>query len=174
MPDYISNHSGEDVDNAITKIKNLIDIVYPVGSIYISVNNVSPATFIGGTWEQINEKFLLAGSSTNYPYGSTGGAATVTLTASQMPKHGHGVYVWDNAGTTGNAWFYNASGTQTTHAGARLYNASASTWIASGSTAAAAGSGRGDPSGGTSLSGGGAAHNNMPPYLSVYMWKRTA
>ena len=71
-----------------------------------------------------------------------------TLTIDEMPKHGHGVYVWDNAGTTGNAWFYNGAN-KTTHNGARLYNSSASTWIASGSTASAAGSGRGDPSGGT-------------------------
>ena len=109
-----------------------------------------------------------------------------------MPSHGHLIYVWDNAGTTGNAYYFNGA-TQTTHTGARLYNASASTWIASGSTAAAAGSGRGDPSGGAAKVGGGTGHthtlsshthttpetntggaSSLPPYLVVYMWKRTA
>jgi hypothetical protein len=68
--------------------ENIINLVYPVGSIYMSVNNVSPATFIGGTWEQLKDRFLL-GAGSSYAAGSTGGAATHTLTTAQMPSHTH-------------------------------------------------------------------------------------
>ncbi|MGN0775384.1 MAG: phage baseplate protein [Candidatus Ventricola sp.] len=146
--------------------------IYPVGCIYMSVVSTSPASLFGGTWERLKDRFLL-GAGDSYAAGSSGGAATVALSLAQMPQHGHAVYVWDNAGTTGNAYYYNGQ-TKTTHTGARLYNSSASEWIASGSTASAAGSGRGDPSGGTNLVGSGSAHNNMPPYLAVYMWKRVS
>ena len=52
----------------------IVEAVYPIGSIYMSVNNVSPAMKFGGTWESINDKFLMCGGST-YGYGSTGGNA---------------------------------------------------------------------------------------------------
>lgn len=160
----------------------VLDKVYPIGSIYTSVNSTSPQTlFPGTTWERITGRFLLAatdngssgGNSTaSVVAGGTGGEASHILSVAELAQHGHQVFVWDNAGTTGNAWYYDGA-TQKTHTGARLYGASASTWIASGSTASAAGSGRGDPSGGTALVGSNTAHNNMPPYLSVYVWKRT-
>lgn len=150
-----------------------LSLVYPVGAIYMSINATSPETLFGfGTWERIKDTFLLSAGDT-YNAGSTGGSAKHTLTINEMPSHGHLVYVWDAAGTTGNAYYYNGA-TKTTHSGARIYNATSSTWVASGSEALVAGSGRGDPSGGTNLIGSGSAHNNMPPYLAVYMWKRTA
>lgn len=161
----------------------VLDKVYPVGSIYTSVNSTSPQTlFTGTTWERITGKFLLAatdggsagGNSTaSVVAGGTGGEASHVLSVAELAQHGHRVHVWDNAGTMANAWYYNGA-TKTTHTGARLYNAGSSTWIASGSTANAASSGQGDPSGGTNLIGSSTAHNNMPPYLSVYVWKRTA
>lgn len=51
--------------------------IYPVGSIYMSVNNVNPSTVFGGTWQQIKDKFLLACGDT-YNNGATGGSATHT------------------------------------------------------------------------------------------------
>src|SRR5574344_2262482 len=71
---------------------------YPIGSIYISVNNTNPTTYFGGTWEQIKDKFLLcAGDS--YTAGSTGGNKTHyhsteshTLTINEIPSHGHTLY----------------------------------------------------------------------------------
>ena len=77
----------------------VFNVVYPVGSIYMSANNVNPSTLFGGTWEPINGKFLLA-SSSGREAGTTGGAETVnytpagsvgnhTLTASEMPAHTH-------------------------------------------------------------------------------------
>lgn len=150
----------------------LLNAAYPVGSIYISVSETSPNTLFGGTWERLKDRFLLAVGD-SYAAGATGGEAAHTLTVDEMPSHGHAVHVWDDAGTTGNAYYYSGT-TKKTHTGARLYNGTASSWVASGSTASAAQEGRGDVSGGTELVGGSAAHNNMPPYLAVYMWKRTA
>ena len=67
----------------------LLNLVYPVGSIYWSSNNTNPGTLFGGTWAQIKDKFILAAGD-SYTNGATGGAATVTLTVSNMPSHKHG------------------------------------------------------------------------------------
>ena len=66
----------------------LLNLVYPVGSIYWSSNNINPATLFGGTWAQIKDRFILAAGD-SYSNGATGGAATVTLTVSNMPSHSH-------------------------------------------------------------------------------------
>lgn len=72
----------------------LLSKVYPVGAIYISVNNVNPGTLFGGTWEQIKDQFLLS-SGNSYAVGTTGGSATTTLAIDNIPSHNH-------TGTTGN------------------------------------------------------------------------
>lgn len=69
---------------------NLLEVVYPIGSIYQSTKNLSPASIVGGTWEQITEKFLFAAGST-YMAGETGGEATHALSIAEMPAHTHGV-----------------------------------------------------------------------------------
>lgn len=63
---------------------NLMDIVYPVGSVYISFHSTSPASSIGGTWSQITGKVLRASTNTN-----TGGEDTHTLSIDEMPAHNH-------------------------------------------------------------------------------------
>ncbi len=116
---------------------------YPIGSIYMSVNNINPSEFFGGTWEQIKDRFLLSCGST-YKAGATGGEATHQLTVNEMPSHSHGIK-FDQA------------------------------WSFGGTTSIATTSG--GPYGGNGYlydSGGNQAHNNMPPYLAVYVWKRTA
>lgn len=115
---------------------------YPVGAIYLSVNSTSPATLFGGTWEQLENRFLL-GAGSDYTAGATGGEATHTLTINEMPSHNHGFK-------------------RTTSA-----TGSGSTWARISSTGDAV-----DDL--ITNTGGGRAHNNMPPYLAVYMWKRTA
>ena len=127
---------------------DLLNMVYPVGSIYMSVNNVSPASFLGGTWEQIQGRFLLA-SSESYPAGSTGGEATHTLTVSEMPSHNHTL----NAS-------YSSAGSSSSVERKMLAGDDNNAWIWNYSA--------------TNNTGDGAAHNNMPPYLVVYMWQRTA
>ena len=130
-----------------TGTNTVLDMVYPVGSIYMSVTAVDPSTLFGGTWEQIKDRFLLAAGIT-YTGGATGGEATHKLTVSEMPDHGHSVAVaggTDSYGMTRTA----ISGFASKTAG----------WTDSSTVI---------------HTGGGAAHNNMPPYLVVYIWKRTA
>ena len=118
--------------------------VYPVGAIYLSTVSTSPASLFGGTWEQIQDRFLLAAGET-YTAGKTGGEATHTLTIAEMPSHNHwGVYrpYWYQHDETGQA-----SGVGDGTSSNQLY---------------------------TDNAGGGDAHNNMPPYLVVYVWKRMA
>ena len=66
----------------------LLDLVYPIGSIYCSTKSTSPASLIGGTWSAINGKFLL-GTNSTYTLGSPGGETTHTLTTNEMPAHKH-------------------------------------------------------------------------------------
>lgn len=121
-----------------------IDNIYPVGSVYMSVNNVSPATFIGGTWVQINDVFLLS-AGTNYTAGDTGGEAEHTLTVDEMPRHNHVVKYYTYGGNEAE-W--------------NVIDNVNKTWTNADYVMQSA--------------GGSQPHNNMPPYLVVYMWKRTA
>lgn len=116
----------------------------PVGSIYLSVSEESPAAFYGGTWERIKDRFLLAAGDT-YTAGATGGKATVALTSNEMPSHRH-------------------------HLAGEVVM-----WVDGYGTLAGAVSGKyGQALSATQYTGGGAAHENMPPYLAVYVWKRVA
>ena len=279
----------------------LINAIYPVGSIYMSVNSTSPATLFGGTWQRIQDRFLLSAGST-YSAGATGGEATHTLTSgempshkhsvgahahglnshthglnshthslsnhthsvgahshglnshkhtyakansptggtaltlAQMPTHGHLVRLWVNAGTKAAAYWYNGAtktiadmgrllwesggefknssfdacqsgygdqsgttnligsgqahthtiSTTSTDSGAATGNTanstafdtgaagSGNTGAASGNTAAATGNTANSTAFDSGATGSGNAHNNMPPYLAVYVWKRTA
>lgn len=124
----------------------ILDNVYPVGSIYLSVNSTNPKNLFGGTWEQIQGKFLL-GMDSSYPAGSTGGEATHKLTQGEMPKHNHIIYA------------PNAGGPEEGAALGFPEVGSSNTWWAAACM--------------TGKTGDNEAHNNMPPYLSVYIWKRT-
>lgn len=126
-----------------------LDVIYPIGSIYMSINNTDPANLFGGEWEQIKDTFLLAAGNT-YTAGTTGGEAEHTLTIDEMPSHSHKVMfgeydVTHNIGAQGTYWNNIGIESNTT-----LGNV----------TAVAV--------------GGDQPHNNMPPYLTVYMWKRVA
>ena len=137
------------LDNAgLMYYRTPVDLIYPVGSIYMSVNATNPKELFGGTWEQIKGKFLL-GMSSSYPAGSQGGEATHILTANEMPSHTHQF----------NDYWTVAAASGTGRRAVKFNNSDHS-----------------PESGGlsTSSSGGGGAHNNMPPYLAVYIWKRTA
>lgn len=73
---------------ASTSIASIGNLMYPVGSVYISASDIDPATIFGGTWRKIEDKFLLSSGST-YAAGTTGGAATHSLTTSELPAHNH-------------------------------------------------------------------------------------
>ena len=144
----------------------VLDNVYPVGSIYMSVNSTNPGTLFGGTWEQIQGRFLL-GMSSSYPAGSQGGEATCTLTSDELPPHKHGIIEAFNA-----SFVYpssrTSSATSSTGNYALLLNSTTNDYV----TEQQASVGRLIAS--DNIETRGQVHNNMPPYLSVYIWNRTA
>lgn len=156
--------------SVISKIKvggTIYDIAstYPVGSIYLSVNDTSPAELFGGTWEQIKDTFLLAAGNT-YKAGSTGGEAKHTLTTAEMPAHKHGQNI-NGKGSDSWANIYGAAVTSPPGGGTEgvsgiTYTAGTTDWSHKSNRIYTDPIGHSDP------------HNNMPPYLSVYIWKRTA
>lgn len=147
----------EEVENKMTSVENC----YPIGAIYISTIDTNPQSTLGfGTWTQIKDRFLLAAGST-YAGGNTGGAATIALSKTQVPAvsgtiamHSQGIAtnIHDVTGCFSSGYTnensYRAGGTQ---------------------VSGAVSHGRINFSNG----GTGAAHNNMPPYLVVYVWQRT-
>ena len=127
--------------------QTLLDKLFPIGYIYLSTAATDPKDLFGGTWERLKDRFLLAAGDT-YSAGTTGGEATHKLTTAEMPSHTHSAAV--NGGTDD----YGKSRTT-------IGNFAIKT--------------QGYTDGSTILpTGSGVAHNNMPPYLAVYMWKRTA
>ena len=138
----------------------VLDNVYPVGSIYMNVNSTNPGTLFGGTWEQIQGKFLL-GMSSSYPAGSQGGEAEHTLSTNEMPAHSHNFSyheIDNNKSFSGN----------TVAKIGTVYPEDLGVNMALGANWGSLGYLIIDNTGGNQ------AHNNMPPYLSVYIWKRTA
>ena len=118
-----------------------ISDIYPVGSIYISVNNVNPSTLFGGTWEQIKDTFLLSAGDT-YTAGSTGGSAKKTIAQNNLPGR---TVVQTNVSSNTAVATFTSSSTWNMHC---LSDSSSETY--------------------------GQQLDIMPPYLTVYMWKRTA
>lgn len=88
----ITEKRVQDQSSSALNIKDIINIVYPVGSIYMSVNDTDPSLLFHGTWERIKDRFLLASGDT-YSAGSTGGEATHTLNINEMPPY-LTVYMW--------------------------------------------------------------------------------
>ena len=138
--------------------KSLLDFLHPVGSYYWSDNATSPATLFGGTWVKVEGRFLL-GSGGVYSVGDTGGEAEHTLTVEEMPSHRH---PFAGSGDFSN---YDGRNSSINKQGSAysgepgLYNGadySSSGYIA------------------MQYTGGGAAHNNMPPYYTTNIWRRTA
>jgi hypothetical protein len=159
-PTFVGSLNG----NATSASSIPLDKIYPVGAIYLSVDSTSPAALFGGTWERIKDRFLLAAGDT-YAAESTGGEAKHKLTIDEMPYHEHeqrafvyGYSGWPSADippytvafSYGGGSYFQASGTVSVNGTMTSMNSS------------------------TSGCGGGNPHNNMPPYLAVYMWKRIA
>ena len=128
----------------VTSLNAYWQTIYPVGAIYMSVSSTSPATLFGGTWSALTDRFLI-GAGSAYTAETTGGERTHVLTVAEMPAHKH-------PSTTPNLLQHNVSGAAGTNYG----------FVTDGSLTA------------SGSAGGGGAHNNMPPYLAVYMWKRIA
>lgn len=119
---------------------------HPIGSIYIAYNHESPAALFGGSWTRIQNQFLWATTSGG-TIGQTGGASEVALSVSQLPSHNHAVSVaHTTAGSTAAQNVIRYNGDSTSYYGSIN----------------------------TTYTGGGEAHNNMPPYIQVSVWRRTA
>ena len=132
--------------------------IYPVGSIYMSVNNTSPATFLGGTWEPLKDRFLI-GAGNSYSVNSTGGSTSHNHSLSgnggaSIRKYGNIVYQGSitKAGKMPSAdgnWWVTTANTDTNVTSSPSYSE------------------------GVGLYGNTDSKTTLPPYIAVYMWKRT-
>jgi len=149
-----TNGDGQVSFTTLTDVTATIANAYPVGSLYMNAtNSTNPATLLGfGTWSSFGAGRVLIGidsSDTDFDTAEeTGGSKTHTLTTAQLPSHRHQV------GS-------NDSGTGTGGAAGNM------------ELVRDAGTGNG-PAVNSSFTGSGDAHNNVQPYIVVYMWKRTA
>ena len=150
---------ADDIETAFdTMFTQKMLSIYPIGAIYMSASSTSPASLFGGTWEQIQDKFLLAAGS-SYAAGNTGGEAAHTLTELEIPRHTHALRANTSWGES------EALAPWAQYFGSNiLYDVGASGGTITRSYYAEV----------AQPVGSGAAHNNMPPYLAVYVWKRTA
>lgn len=191
---YQSKHTGAAIDASVDTTQQILNMIYPVGSIYMSVNNVSPATFIGGTWTALTDRVLI-GAGSNYAVNATGGATTHThtsaahthttaghtLTVNEMPSHGHGVGYYASAANyvpkNSKAFrgFRYQSDVYTPYINGVLTDMGPSGYTYENfieNTGGGASHSHGN-TGSTTPSNTGSS-SNLPPYLAVYMWKRTA
>lgn len=145
--------------------------IYPVGAIFLSVSAMSPEKLFGGKWEQITDRFLLAAGG-SYPAGDIGGEATHKLTTNEMPSHYHQEnFPFDGAsvrpvGSTENEGMGYTDTSKETSGNYKYLTGSIAFSTASASKPLYPVI--------TNSAGSGTAHNNMPPYLAVYVWKRIA
>ena len=128
------------------KVKGFVNShEHPVGSVYITISSsFNPADQWGGTWSKIAKGQCLIQAGGTYALGSTGGETTHTLTVNEMPSHDHGLNHF--------------------HGSRNIQHGEDFTSLIT----------NGDASYNTLTTGGGKAHNNLPPYLAVNIWKRTA
>lgn len=231
--EYVDNAVAGGGSGGLTK-QEIVDFIYPVGSLFISTTSTNPSTYLGGTWERWGSGRVpvsVSDTDSDFSAGKTGGEKTHTLTTAEMPSHSHakgtlatsdsGSHTHSTSGTASSAGGHehSVSGTATsagshTHKGyyRNKYNTSSSnlglgtsstsgvsgtdsqitnsagshshdvsgTAASAGAhehsvsgTAASAGSHSHTINGETSNTGNGNAHNNLPPYITCYMWQRT-
>ena len=177
---FIANNYKDIIDD----LDDLESKLYPVGSIYIGINDTNPSAYFGGTWVSFGTGRTLAGIDTSQTefntLEKTGGEKDHTLTTTELPSHTHGSktlsgYVnfarYGTSGTGTDIVVNSPTGiiSRQTQSGANLLN-----------------------TGGVSVSnpyydlvtitathehtsvGSGGSHNNLQPYITVYMWKRTS
>lgn len=177
------NNNTSLINENTTSINNMLNRVYPIGSIYMSVNNTNPSTLFGGTWIAWGAGKVPVGVNANETefnlVEKTGGAKTHTLTTQQIPSHGHSVSISSSGSCT------TGGGGNHTHPMVALGTASRGTQLY------VFGPGKGSTyldsapdhthtvpnhthTVNQSNTGGGQAHNNLQPYITCYMWKRTA
>lgn len=127
--------------------------IFPVGAVYLSIDSTNPATYFGGTWQQFGQGRMLVGVGTGtdangqsrtFSSQGTGGEYTHALTESEMPSHTHSMKGYGSTLGKGSEGWRFGSGGSQTATG--IIN----------------------------NTGSGTSHNNLPPFIAVYMWMRTA
>lgn len=162
-------------------LEKLLDFIYPIGAIYMSVNNTDPSNLFGGTWEKLENKFLLG--SGDEAIGVTGGEKTHVLSGAEIPSHTHGFSATTNTATLSGSILDMASQSKNIDIDAfgcfspfqsgtsRAYGTSVDG--SAYDSVSFNGNHNHSVSGTTGATGNSYAHNNMPPYLVVNIWKRT-
>ena len=135
--------------NSLTTIKPIIDILYPVGAYFISSKNTNPSNFFGGTWERVKGRFLVGVDEDQTEFNTPnkiGGEKTHKLTINEMPSHSH---------------LHDIENTVVSVSGSGAW------------TPCITGTGNPSFNQNSRNTGGDQAHNNLPPYETCYIWKRT-
>lgn len=138
------------------------DCPFPIGGVYISIVSTNPSSIWSGTtWEQFAKGKTLVGCDADDSdfsvAGKTGGEKTHTLTTDEIPAHGHGMeHTHSYTGPNTASW---KVGTSTAHK-----------WCTSAGSKTSGGASKST----TDNAGGGLEHNNLQPYITVYMWKRVS
>ena len=140
---------------------NIVDMIYPIGSIYMSVNNMNPENLFGGLWERIGQGRTIVGEGTwtdsnnetkTFSNGATGGEYSHTLTRNEIPKHYHpyttAPHGWAERDTSASQIISPSSGSS------KSVKKNTDYQYTDGDT--------------------DKPHNNIQPYLVVYMWKRVS
>ena len=193
LSDLEANKSDIDHTHTVSDVTDWLNKVYPIGAIYMSVNSTNPSILFGGTWEKIENTFLLAAGS-SYTAGTTGGSAdavvvshthiqyahnhtqnghTHTQNSHNHTQNAHNHPIsgnWSDGEGSGHAWAYSTgrkvSSKSTEYATATNKAATATNQATTATNNEATAINQ--PTG---VDGTG---KNMPPYMTVYMWKRTA
>ena len=128
-----------------------VDLIYPIGSIYLSLNDINPNKMFGGTWERIKGKTLVGVDESDTDFKTsklTGGEKTHKLTIAEMPSHTHDCKTYGNGGVStkgGGLWGVTDAYGEATNQYPSIYK-----------------------------TGGDQAHNNLQPYYTCFIWYRTA
>lgn len=165
-----ANQINGGMNKLVGAVNDVINIMYPVGSIYMSVNSVNPSTLFGGTWERIQDRFLVA-TGTYFDLEQSGGskdAVVVSHTHTQV-EHTHS-YPSDDPNKPYKPWGTKSGATEEggVISGTGKYYAATKNvdykWL-TGMTSE-------QPT--INASGVDGTDKNLPPYIAVNMWKRTA
>ncbi len=166
---------------------NMVNLIYPIGSIYMSTSATNPGSLFGGSWERYALGRVLVGVSEGegewYFAGQAGGAKYHTLTANEMPVHSHGQDAHNHGGGTGGQ-----SSNHSHRIGSRVLNDGGmyvvdrqvtsagyyGTETGAYTDGANADHYHGIPAAQPGIwnNGSGWGHNNMQPYIAVYIWRR--
>ena len=174
---YQSKHTGDAIDAGITNIQQIFNLIYPIGSYYMSSDSANPSTKFGGTWEQIKDRMIMAAGS-SYTVGATGGAANHThtsaahthttaghtLTVNEIPSHNHAIYSGYGEAVNGNTDAFRYQYWATSNRG----------WHTFLIQSAGGGASHSHGNTGSTTPGATGSSSNLPPYIVAYIWRRIA